>query len=97
MVGVNLEDGKIINVGVTTHQETPGVGSRAKSTTDLSDKFIGLDLKGDFKVKPDGGQIDALSGATLTSRGVCTAVTQAAKIYAELKPQLEEKVKTVGQ
>jgi electron transport complex protein RnfG len=97
MVGVNLEDDKIINVGVTTHQETPGLGSRAKSTTDLSDKFIGLDLKGDFKVKPDGGQIDALSGATLTSRGVCTAVTQAAKIYAELKPQLEEKVKTVGQ
>ena len=43
------------------------------------------------------GDIDALSGATVTSRGVCGAVTEAAKIYAELKPELEEKVKTVGQ
>jgi len=97
MVGVNLEDGKIINIGVTTHQETPGIGSRAKSTTDLSDRFVGLDLSGDFKVKADGGQIDALSGATVTSRGVCMAVTEASKLYAELKPQVEEKAKTVGQ
>ncbi len=97
MVGVNLEDGKILNVGVTTHQETPGIGSRAKSTTELSGKFVGLDLAGEFKVKPDGGQIDALSGATVTSRGVCVAVSEAARIYAELKPQVLEQVKTVGQ
>jgi electron transport complex protein RnfG len=97
MVGVNLEDGKILNVGVTTHQETPGLGSRAKTTTELSDRFVGLDLSGEFKVRPDGGEIDALSGATLTSRGVCNAVTQASKMYTELKPQVAEKVKTIGQ
>jgi electron transport complex protein RnfG len=97
MVGVNLEDGKIINIGVTTHQETPGIGSRAKTTTDLSEKFVGLDLSGEFKVKPDGGQIDALSGATVTSRGVTGAVTAAARLYAELKPQVIEKAKTIGQ
>jgi electron transport complex protein RnfG len=34
IVGVNLENDKIIGVGVTTHSETPGVGSRSKTDPD---------------------------------------------------------------
>ncbi len=45
-------------------------------------------------MKADGGQVDALSGATMTSRGVSAALTEAGKIYEKLKPQIEEKAKT---
>ena len=73
MVGVNLEDGKIAGVGVTTHSETPGVGSRAKTDPTFVAQFPGLPIAETFKVKPDGGQVDALSAATVTSRGVSAA------------------------
>ena len=93
MVGVNLKDDKIVGVRVTTHSETPGVGSRAKSEPGFVSQFKGLPLQDTFKVKGDGGQVDALSGATVTSRGVSAALTDASRIFKQLKPQVEEKLK----
>jgi electron transport complex protein RnfG len=94
MVGVNLKDDKIIGVGVTTHSETPGVGSKAKSDPKFVSQFKDLPLEGIFQVKADGGQVDAMSGATVTSRGVSLAMTEAAKAYEALKPQIAEKLKS---
>ncbi|MEA3279054.1 MAG: RnfABCDGE type electron transport complex subunit G [Thermodesulfobacteriota bacterium] len=93
MVGVNIDNDKIVDMGVTTHSETPGIGSKAKTDPKLSNQFKGLDLVKSFKVKPDGGEIDAMSGATVTSRGVCGGVTEAGNIYKRLKPQIAEKIK----
>jgi len=92
MVGVNVQEGKIIGVGVTTHSETPGVGSKAKTDPTFVNQFNGLPLSGTFAVKTSGGQIDAISGATITSQGVCVAVTEAAKVYEALKPQIAEQL-----
>jgi electron transport complex protein RnfG len=93
MVGVNTTTDKIVGIGVTTHSETPGVGSKAKSDSFLVDQFKGLPLGEEVKVKTDNGQVDAISGATVTSKGVCAAVTGAGKTYKQLKPQLTEKLK----
>jgi len=93
MVGVNLKTDKIIGVGVTTHSETPGVGSRAKTDPDFVAQFKGLPLMETFKVKTDGGQVDALSGATVTSRGVSAGLTDAGLIYKRLKPEIAKKLK----
>jgi electron transport complex protein RnfG len=97
MVGVNLEDDKIKGIGVTTHTETPGLGSRAKTELPFSAQFGGMEVNNPFKVKADGGRVDALSGATITSRGVCMAATNASELYKRLKPQLIEKAKTALQ
>ncbi|MBU0992698.1 MAG: FMN-binding protein [Proteobacteria bacterium] len=96
MVGVNLENDQIKGIGVTTHSETPGIGSRAKTEPAFAAQFAGMDLNNSFKVKTDGGKVDALSGATYTSRGVCMAATNASEIYKRLKPQLIEKAKTAS-
>ena len=93
MVGVNLNTDKILGVGVTTMSETPGVGSRAKTDPDFVAQFKGRPLEQTFKVKADGGQVDALSGATVTSRGVSAGLTEAGLIYKRLKPELEKKLK----
>ena len=93
MVGVNIDDDKIIGMGVTTHSETPGIGSKAKTDPKFSDQFKTLGLVQSFKVKPDGGEIDAISGATVTSRGVCGGITEAGSVYKRLKPQIAEKIK----
>jgi electron transport complex protein RnfG len=93
MVGVNVRDDKLLGVGVTTHSETPGVGSKAKTDPSFAAQFKGMSLMNTFKVKADGGQVDALSGATITSRGVSMALTDAGQIYQRLKPKIEAKLK----
>lgn len=93
MVGVNPSTDKIVGVGVTTMSETPGVGSRAKTDPDFVAQFTGQPMIETFKVKADGGQVDALSGATVTSRGVSAGLTDAGSIYKRLKPKITEKLK----
>lgn len=94
MVGLNIEEDKVIGVGITTHKETPGVGSRAKTEPEFAAQFKGQSvLDSPFKVKADGGQVDAVSGATYTTRGVAEALTDASDVYQRLKPQLTEKLK----
>ncbi len=93
MVAVNMEDDTIVGAGVTTHSETPGLGARAKDDPGFVSQFKGMPIKETFKVTNDGGKINAMSGATITSRAVCAAASDAGGIYAKLKPQLEEKLK----
>jgi Na+-translocating ferredoxin:NAD+ oxidoreductase subunit G len=93
MVGVNVKDDKLIGVGVTTHGETPGMGARAKSDPSFVSQFKDLALGEPFKVTADGGSINALSGATITSRAVSAAATDAENIFQKLKPQIDEKLK----
>ncbi|WDP91675.1 MAG: FMN-binding protein [Desulfobacter sp.] len=88
MVGVSLSDGKIIGMGVTTHSETPGIGSKAKESPDFVDRFKGKKLVKAFRVRADGGEVDGISGATITSRGVCMAAGEAGKIYGALGDKL---------
>jgi electron transport complex protein RnfG len=93
MVGIDTKEDKIVGVGVTTHGETPGMGARAKTDPSFTAQFKGLPLKDPLKVTGDGGSINAISGATITSRAVCSATNDAVELYEKLKPQLSEKMK----
>jgi electron transport complex protein RnfG len=96
MVAVNTDEDKIVGIGVTTHKETPGLGANAKENPSFAAQFKGLPIDQPIKVTTDGGSINALSGATITSRGVCAATTEALKLYSEIKPQLLEQVNAAG-
>jgi len=93
MVAVNIEDDTIVGAGVTTHSETPGLGATAKDDPGFVSQFKGLPISEMFKVTNDGGKVNAMSGATITSRAVCAAASEAGTIYQRLKPQLAEKLK----
>jgi len=95
MVGIDVKDNKLVGVEVTTHSETPGMGARAKSDPTFVAQFKGLPVDKPFKVTQDGGSINAMSGATITSRAVSAAASEAEEIYQKLKPQLEEKLKEI--
>ena len=94
IVAINVENDQIMGVGVTTHSETPGLGSRAKDDPAFARQFRGMSIKDPMKIKvrPDGGEIDALSGATVTSRGVAGAVHSVSEMYRRLKPAIMEKL-----
>lgn len=93
IVAINIEKDEIVGIGVTTHSETPGVGARAKDDPSFAAQFMGMSVKEPFKVKADGGKIDAVTGATISSRGVCGAVVDAAEVYMRLKTDIVGKVK----
>ena len=93
MVAVNVEDDTIVGAGVTTHSETPGLGATAKDDPGFVSQFKGLPIEETFKVTNDGGKVNAMSGATITSRAVCVAATEAGGIYQRMKPQLTDKLK----
>ncbi|MEE4265527.1 MAG: RnfABCDGE type electron transport complex subunit G [Desulfobacteraceae bacterium] len=93
MVGIDVKDNKLIGVGVTTHGETPGMGAKAKSDPSFVAQYKGLELEKPIAVTLDGGTISAISGATITSRAVSSAATDADKIYQTLKPQIADNLK----
>lgn len=94
IVAVNLNTDEIVGVGVTTHSETPGVGSRAKTDPSFTEQFEGISIHTPFKVTADGGEIDAVSGATISSRGVCGAVARSGERYDRIKDDIVDRLKT---
>jgi len=74
---VGLEDAQTIKgVVILAQAETPGVGSRVTEASFL-DQFIGLNIN-DVVLKQDGGQIDSLTGATISSRAVVDTIRKTA-------------------
>ena len=71
---IGLEDETTIK-GITiisAEKETPGLGSRIAESS-FASKFAGLNI-GDVALKQDGGQVDAITGATISSGAVVDAV-----------------------
>ena len=80
MVGLDTT-GTILNISVVEHAETPGLGSKMTMPFFL-DQFLQKDPGHvDLRVKKDGGTIDAISGATITSRAFSEAVQLAYDTY----------------
>ncbi len=78
MVGV-AADGTVSGISFISMSETSGLGAVAAQDSSkgsaFRDQFIGL--SGELKVDKDGGSIDSLTGATVTSRAVTKAVNAA--------------------
>ncbi|HNP78748.1 MAG: RnfABCDGE type electron transport complex subunit G [Cyclobacteriaceae bacterium] len=80
MVGFNTK-GDVLNIFVIEHQETPGLGSKM-NTPKFLNQFLGRnpgELR--LKVKKDGGDIDGITGATISSRAFSEAVQTAYETY----------------
>ena len=75
----------LTGIGITTMKETPGLGTRVADPA-FTGQFTGKPA--DARLKSQGGDIDAVSGATISSTGVVTALGNAAKVYAALKPEI---------
>jgi electron transport complex protein RnfG len=70
-------DGTIYDITVLQHAETPGLGSKI-SDSDFKNQFKNMNLAGIIlNVKQDGGQVDAITAATISSRAFCDAIQRA--------------------
>jgi electron transport complex protein RnfG len=96
LVAFDLDTDTIVGSGVTISTETPGFGSKAKEDPSFVAQFEGASIDQNAAVTKDGGDIDAISGATITSRAVCVAVNEATAVYKRLKPELEKSMDNLG-
>ena len=85
MVGVDNE-GKVLGISIVSHTETAGLGAVADADTPkgiaFRDQFVGA--SGSVSVTKDGGTMDAITGATITSRAICVGVNAALDCVAGL-------------
>ena len=85
MVGVDNE-GKVLGISIINHTETAGLGAVAAAGTPAGiafrDQFVGA--SGSVSVTKDGGTMDAITGATITSRAICVGVNAALDAVAGL-------------
>ena len=75
MVGFKTDKKTVISYKVLAASETPGLGMKLK-TPEFAGQFAGKDGRA-LKVKKDGGEIEAITSATITSRAVCRAIADA--------------------
>lgn len=77
MVGFEADRKTVVGYKALVASETPGLGTKL-STPEFSGQFAGKSASKPFKVVKDGGEIEAITSATITSRAVCAAVNDAA-------------------
>jgi len=94
LVGVTA-DGIVYNTSVLSHSETPGLGAKCQTDAKFISQWKELDpsvVK--LSVKQDGGDIDAITASTITSRAYTKAVTSALEAYKVIveptKPREED-------
>ena len=85
MVGVDM-NGNVLGISVISQTETAGLGAVCAATTSAGEAFRGqfVGMSGEVTVSKDGGEVDAITGATITSRAVCKGVTAALECVANM-------------
>jgi len=86
MVGFD-KDGNVVNYEVLEHQETPGLGDHMTTwfkTDKNQQSVIGRSpATSNFTVSKDGGEVDAITAATISSRAFLKAVQAAYDTYSK--------------
>ena len=80
---VGISEGKVTGVSVISHTETPGLGAVAAAQNAKGEAFRGQ-FVGQEGTLAIGDQIDAMSGATITSTAVVAGVNAALEYVANM-------------
>ena len=85
MVGVD-NDSNVTGISIISHTETAGLGAVAAAATSAGEAFRAqfVGLNGTIGVTKDGGQVEAITSATITSRAVCDGVNAALAVVAAM-------------
>lgn len=77
-------DGTICNTSVISHAETPGLGAKMVLPA-FSDQFKGKNPASyKLSVKKDGGDVDAITASTISSRAYCDALENGYKVFKKI-------------
>jgi electron transport complex protein RnfG len=82
LVGI-APNGAVMGTKILSHTETPGLGAKLVSPDYVSKLAELLKTKEnpDFRVSKDGGDVDTITAATISSRAFCTGIREALELY----------------
>lgn len=90
MVGVT-PSGVVCNTSVLSHQETPGLGAKCNTDEKFMAQWKDFDTATRIlSVKKDGGDVDAITASTITSRAYTQAVANAVAAIKTMEGQSNE-------
>ncbi len=80
MMGVDTQ-GLVSGVRILRHAETPGLGANYAASDLLDEFYKDRPISGNWKLSKDGGEIDAVTGATVTGRAIADAIEKGLQLY----------------
>ncbi|HOI92238.1 MAG TPA: RnfABCDGE type electron transport complex subunit G [Candidatus Rifleibacterium sp.] len=89
VVGID-KSGKINGYKILTQKETPGLGTKLSEPVfaEPFKKLISEKATPVLLVKKDGGDVDGITAATISSRAFCKGVNEALDLFKKVQPQL---------
>jgi electron transport complex protein RnfG len=88
-LGIDTE-GKISGLKIGNHQETPGLGAKAAESS-FQDQYKGKNAEGELTVtkasNSGNNEVEAITGATITTRAITDGVNNACRLYLEIVEQ----------
>ena len=96
MVGIDLNGGRQTGLEVVSHSETPGLGARIEEPS-FRVQWRDLPIDSQVSLSADGGDIDAISGATTTSRAAVRGTNEVLILLQEHKDEILTSISKKGE
>ena len=88
---LDLGEQKILGTKALDQSETKGLGARVSDDTEpFIQQWRGMSYKNGVALKSDGGQVDVISGATISSTAFTAAVAKALELMASHRQEIEQ-------
>ncbi len=94
MLGIDPA-GKVSGVRILRHAETPGLGANYADPALLDNFYVGRPLEANWKLTKDGGEVDAVTGATVTGRAIADAIERGIQNYQNDKAKIKAEIAPV--
>lgn len=95
MIGVDRKSTEILGLEVVSHGETPGVGAQVEKEQ-FRKQWRGLGSQTPVSLRHDGGEIDAITGATFTSHAVIDGTNQVIELVREREDEILNLIAVAG-
>jgi electron transport complex protein RnfG len=92
MVGMDMRRDVILGLEIVRHSETPGVGSQVEKPS-FRDQWKNLPVNQPVKLRGEGGQIDAISGATYSSKAVVNGTNRIVDLMTRNREDIIDTIK----
>jgi len=92
MIGIDIQTDQIVGLEIIQHSETPGVGSKVEKSS-FRKQWKGLIIDESVDLTSRGGQIDAISGATYSSKAVVNGTNQIVDLVNDHRDEIMALIK----
>lgn len=92
MLGIDLQTDRIVGLEIIRHSETPGVGSKVEEPS-FRKQWTGLIISEAVDLTSRGGQIDAISGATYSSKAVVNGTNKIIDLINDHRDEIIDLIK----